>query len=209
MSVNKKIVTTYCKALFENVKKLPKTKKESELVTPPLQSDPSAVLTPAEKKIQDFFPVFVIGEELYLIRTFLTFSNTFKNIFNNPTLPEKEKLEIILMIFPGTTALTRSFLKILTERSHLYLIPEISDAYNAILLKFNNTTRVRLITPSILEESFGVLLLNTLKKLTKSEEVILQVTYNPQLLGGLILEYNSKSLDASLLKEFSLFVNEI
>jgi F0F1-type ATP synthase delta subunit len=52
-------------------------------------------------------------------------------------------------------------------------------------------------------------LLNTLKKLTKSEEVILQVTYNPQLLGGLILEYNSKSLDASLLKEFSLFVNEI
>ena len=42
-----------------------------------------------------------------------------------------------------------------------------------------------------------------------SKEVILDISYNPKLLGGLIVEYNSTSIDASILKEFSLFFSEI
>jgi len=38
---------------------------------------------------------------------------------------------------------------------------------------------------------------------------MLNVSYNPRLLGGLILEYGSSSIDASILKEFSLFFNEV
>ena len=48
-----------------------------------------------------------------------------------------------------------------------------------------------------------------LKKITNSKEILLNVVYNPQLLGGFILEYNSISTDASILKEFSLFFNEV
>jgi F0F1-type ATP synthase delta subunit len=33
-----------------------------------------------------------------------------------------------------------------------------------------------------------------------SKEVLIDVSYNPKLLGGFILEYNSKSIDASVLK---------
>ena len=42
-----------------------------------------------------------------------------------------------------------------------------------------------------------------------SNEIILNVSYNPKLLGGLILEYNSLSIDASILNEFSLFFSEV
>ena len=55
--------------------------------------------------------------------------------------------------------------------------------------------------------SFPVLL-QTLRKLTSSKDIILNVTYNPKLLGGIIIEYNSTSIDASILKEFSLFFAE-
>jgi len=61
----------------------------------------------------------------------------------------------------------------------------------------------------MLQESYGPLLLKTLKALTNSKEVILNLSYNPKLLGGLIVEYNSTSVDASILKEFSLFFSEI
>jgi len=37
----------------------------------------------------------------------------------------------------------------------------------------------------------------------------LNLSYNPKLLGGLVLEYNSSAIDASILKEFSLFFNDI
>ena len=129
--------------------------------------------------------------------------------FGNPTYAEQQKLNILLTIFPGLTVTMKSFLKVLTERSHLSLIPEIYQEYLRLLMKFKNATKVKLITASILNERFGSLLLTKLKSVTGSSEVILNVAYNPKLLGGLILEYNSTSVDASVLKEFSLFFTEI
>jgi len=103
----------------------------------------------------------------------------------------------------------KSFLKVLSERTHLSLIPEISDEYGKLLLKFKNSAIVKLVTASSLQESYGEILLNALKSLTKANEIILNVSYNPKLLGGLIVEYKSSAIDASILKEFSLFFNEV
>ena len=71
------------------------------------------------------------------------------------------------------------------------------------------STKVKIIVASPLEENIGLLVLSSLKKITTSTEVILKTAYNPKILGGLILEYNSVAVDASILKEFSLFFNEI
>ena len=48
-----------------------------------------------------------------------------------------------------------------------------------------------------------------LKKVTNANEVLLTVSYDPKLLGGFVLEYNSVALDASLLNEFGLLFDEI
>jgi len=204
MSFSKKIVTTYSKSLFQNIKFLQAGKAESVK-----KFEISKIIISNQNPDNDSITVYSIGEELSLIRSLLISSNKFNILFNNPTIPESRKLDLLLTVFPGLTLITRSFLKVLTERSHLALIPEISEEYNDFLLKFNNSTKVRLITSSTLQENYGLLLLNTLKTLTKSKEIILNVCYNPQLLGGLIVEYNSTSTDASILKEFSLFFSEI
>jgi len=198
VSFTKKVVTTYSKSLFQNVNNS-KTSEEIFEVSK---------ITSADQKI--FLPnVYIIGEELLLMSSTLLSSKKVKDFFGNPTYAEKQKLEVLLNIFPGLTVTTKSFLKVLTERSHLSLLPEISNEYNRLLLKVKNSTNVKLIIASMLQESYGSLLLSTLKKLTNSQEVILNLSYNPKLLGGLIVEYNSTSVDASILKEFSLFFNEI
>ena len=206
MSFSKKIVTTYSKSLFQNVTSLQKTKLnfESEDMK---QFDISKITSSNDKK-ETILSVYAIGEELNLIRSLLMSSNRLKTFFQNPTIVEQQKLDLLVSIFPGISVMVRSFLKVLTERSHLSLLPEISDTYNETLLKFKGSTSVKLITASTLQENYGLFLLKTLKTLTKSKEVVLNVSYNPQLLGGLILEYNSTSTDASILKEFSLFFNE-
>jgi ATP synthase F1 delta subunit len=132
-----------------------------------------------------------------------------KEFFKNPTYPEGQKLSVILGIFPGITISTKSFLKVLTERSHLSLIPEICDEYMEMLLKFKNSANVKLLIATGLKESYGDLLLKTLRTLTNCKEILLNVFYNPKLLGGLIIEYNSVSIDASILKEFSMFFSDI
>jgi ATP synthase F1 delta subunit len=197
MSLSKKVITTYAKSLFQNVNSSKVSEGTFEV----------GKITSSDKNT--FVPdVYIIGEELLLIRSVLTSSEKMSTFFANPTYAEQQKFDVINSIFPGLTT-TKSFLKVLTERSHLSLIPEVSDEYNKFLLKFKKVTNVKLIIASTLKENSGQLLLETLKDLTSSKEIILSLSYNPKLLGGLVLEYNSSAIDASILKEFSLFFNDI
>jgi len=201
MSLTKKVVATYAKSLFQNVSVAQNAKQKIEGST-------ITELTPSLQRT--IIPnVYITGEELLLIRSTITSTKKLNEFFKNPTYAEQQKLEVLLSIFPGLTVIMKSFLKVLTERSHLSLIPEVSDEYNSLLLKFKNSTIVKLVTASALEESYGTTLLNSLKTLTNSKEIILNVSYNPKLLGGLILEYKSAAIDASILKEFSLFFTEV
>ena len=200
MSAAKKVINTYAKSLFQTVSQSKASVSET--------FDLAQITSPESKNT--FVPdIYILGEELSLLRSTIVSSENLKGFFKNPTYSESLKLEFLLSIFPGTTLLMKSFLKVLTERSHLALLPEIYDEYNRLLLAFKKSTQVKIITPSILQESYGVSLLKTLKQLTSSIEVTLNLSYNPKLLGGLVLEYNSSSIDASILKEFSLFFNEI
>jgi len=201
MSFTKKIVTTYAKSLFQNLKNNLISEQSEETFNIGKITSPELSSSNPD--------IYLIGEELLLIRSLLVSSKTIVKFFNNPTYSEKQKLNIISTIFPGLSISLKSFLKVLTERSHLSLIPEISEEYTKMLVIFKNSTTVRILTATGLKESYGLLLLNTLKTLTNSKEIILSVLYSPKLLGGLVVEYNSKSIDASILKEFSLFFNEI
>jgi len=200
VSFTKKVVTTYSKALFQNVNNVKTTPSKTSFDVSKITSNNSKVVVPN---------VYIIGEELMLLSSALVSSKKIGQFFNNPTYAEKQKLNVLLTIFPGLSVTMKSFLEVLTERSHLALLPEICEEYTKLLLKFKNSTKVKIITASSLEESYGLLLLNKLQKLTGSSEVILNIAYNPKLLGGFIVEYNSTSIDASVLKEFSLFFTDL
>ncbi len=200
MSFTKKVVTTYSKALFQNVNNVKTTSSKTNFDVSKITSNSSKTVVPN---------VYIIGEELMLLSSALVSSKKIGQFFNNPTYAEKQKLTVLLTIFPGLSVTMKSFLEVLTERSHLALLPEICEEYTKLLLKFKNSTKVKLITASSLEERYGSLLLTKLQKLTGSSEVILNIAYNPKLLGGFIVEYNSTSIDASVLKEFSLFFTDL
>jgi len=201
MSFSTKVVTTYAKSLFQNINNPQLSKRKDE-------SFKLSKITSPDKK-ESTPDIFILGEELLLIRAIIISSKELNNFFKNPTYSEDQKLDVILNIFPGLTVTMKSFLKVLKERSHLALIPYICEEYNKIILKFKNTTKVKIIAASPLEDSYGSLLLASLKKVTNSNDIILNVAYNPKLLGGIILEYNSVAVDASVLKEFSLLFSTI
>ena len=197
MSLTKKVVTTYSKSLFQNVVNFESSDNSKFDVTK---------IASGDKFVPD---VFIIGEELLLIRSTLVSSKKLNEFFNNPTYEEAQKLDVLLNIFPGLTTSMKSFLKVLCERTHLALLPEICDEYSRILLSFKNAVKVKVITAGSLQENYADTLLSSLKSLTGSNEIILDVAYNPKLLGGLIVEYKSTAVDASILKEFSLFFDGI
>ena len=201
MSLTTKLVTTYSKSLFQSLNYLDYSKEKENLF------QISKITSSDQNK---FLPdVFDVGEELLLIRSIFICSKKVKDFVKNPTYSEKLKLEIILNLFPGLTLIMKSFLRVLAEKSHLYLIPEISEEYHLLLLKFKKATKIKLIIATPLEDNFGTSLLKFLKQLTHSNEIILSVAYNPKLVGGFILEYNSRAIDASVLKAFNLLFTNL
>ena len=125
MSVAKKVVISYAKSLFQNVNASKSSKGVFEVSN----------ITSSEANT--FVPnVYIIAEELLLMKSILNSSKKMESFFKNPTYGEPQKLEVLLNIFPGLTLTTKSFLKVLTERSHLSLIPDVSDEFTRLLLKF-------------------------------------------------------------------------
>jgi len=194
--MSKKAVTAYCKSLLQN------TQTSSYDSTFDLNS---ISVKQTNSLLAD---LNVIGEELLVIKSFILSSKGTKDFFKNPTYPESQKLNLLLGIFPGLTASTKSFLKLLTEKSHLGLLPSIYEEYTELLLKFKGSTKVNLLITAALNKRSGKTLLDTLRLLTNYKNILLNVLYKPKLLGGVIIEYNSMSIDASILKEFGLFFSD-
>jgi ATP synthase F1 delta subunit len=199
MNITKKVVASYSKSLFQNAKTLSFGSTEN------FEIDQLTKLSSKNKEIGS--TVYTIAEELALISSLFNTSKKLQQFLQNPTYEEHQKLDFIISIFPGLSLTLKSFLKVLTERSHLNLLPEIEEEFKTLLLKFKNSTSVKFMIASSLQESSGLIFLNKLRKITSSDEIFLNVSYNPKLLGGFILEYNSVSIDASILREFSLFFN--
>jgi len=195
--MSKRIITTYCKSLLQN------TKASSYDSTFDLNN------LSVKQTTSILSDLNVIGEELLVIKSFILSSKGTKEFFKNPTYPENQKLNLLLGIFPGLTTSTKSFLKLLTEKSHLALLPSIYEEYTELLLKFKGTTKVNLLITAALKRNAGKTLLDTLRFITKFQTILLKVVYKPKLLGGLVIEYNSKAIDASILKEFGLFFNDL
>lgn len=147
--------------------------------------------------------ILIIGEELTLLRALFLNSVKLRCTFENPTFPETQKLDILFSLFPEMSLVMHSFLEILAEKSQLDLISNICEEYHDILFKFNAVTKVKLHLAGALDESFGGSFLLALKKLTSSKEIIIQAIFNSKLLGGFIIEYNSKAVNATFLYEIS------
>jgi len=114
VSFTKKVVTTYSKALFQNVNNVKTTSSKTNFDVSKITSNNSKTVVPN---------VYIIGEELMLLSSALVSSKKIGQFFNNPTYAEKQKLTVLLTIFPGLSVTMKSFLEVLTERSHLALLP--------------------------------------------------------------------------------------
>jgi len=95
MSLSKKAVATYAKSLFQNVNSSKVSDGTFEV----------SKITSSDKNT--FVPdVYIIGEELLLIRSVLTSSKKMTSFFVNPTYGEQNKFDVINKIFPGLTTTT-------------------------------------------------------------------------------------------------------
>jgi len=206
MSFRKKIITTYSKSLFQNLIEDEKTSSVIDFSTLVSSDDENQEKNEKERIFLSNRSLF--GKELSLIRTSLVSNKQFEMFFKNPSYPEKQKKALLFALFPGFSLTMKSFLEILTERSHLSLLPEISEAYDELLFKSKKIIHLSISLAGSCKKKDGRSLFKQLKKTLLAKELIVTSSYNPMLLGGFSLEFRSLAIDSTLVNEFGLLLKE-
>lgn len=194
MNFYKKKSSTYARSLFKSIS------KKKEIIN--IYQDSSIRLPNKEKNL-----VNVISKECVLLKAFITSSQKIFEVYKDSRYNQKRKLEMLFEVFPGLSDIMKAFLRILNEQNQLFLIPGISDFFHDLVLEANKTIKVQLIIASPLRKKFGKKVLNKLKAITGANQIFLKVVFDRKILGGFILEYNSLSLDESILKEFRFLIS--
>lgn len=214
MSVSKKQVLNYSKSLFQNANALPfePIALEPEIVLEENEVGTNGEQLPTPNLGSSVAPMYFIGEELRLRSALIQNAPTLKSALQTISpynLNKSQKLKLVVDLFPSALpTLLLNFFTLLAEKNELSLIPDISLEYNRLLYAFERITPITLIGATPFQSRQGLSVLNTLKDLTSSNEIIVTAGYQKRLLGGLVIEYQSCAIDASIFKEFSSFLSD-
>jgi len=142
-----------------------------------------------------------VGEELSSVADGVLKPNPkIVEFFNSAAVSRNAKLPILKAAFDkpgGPSILFRKFLGVLNQNGRLGLIRDIAATYHTLRDQQGNRVRVKVRTAAALDDAQLASLTATLQT-TLKQEPILNVTIDPDLLGGLVVQIGDRVYDTSV-----------
>lgn len=115
----------------------------------------------------------------------------------NSTIAREEKEDFLEKILPErTSGLLVNFLKVLIKKSRFQDLALIREKFQQLYEGRKGIQRVHVHAPIALDEALQERLRRALEKKLK-REVYLEPSVNPELLGGLLLDFDGTQIDGS------------
>lgn len=128
-------------------------------------------------------------------------STDFVRFLKNPSLHHHEKMQVIEVLFKGkTTGLTLVFLRLLVKKHRESYLPQIIDVFFESMRVRNGVHVVKLTTAIAVSDALQQKVLAKVQAETRLSNLRLECFVDEGMIGGLILEYDGKMVDASLQK---------
>jgi F-type H+-transporting ATPase subunit delta len=144
------------------------------------------------------------GQEESIARQLEQFSSTSTEsrlgaVLSNPGIALDSRKKILLEVAKSLqlSSLTEHFLSLLLDRDRLTFIPSIIASYRHLLNQVNGRVDAKVTAA----EPLGALVIERLRdslRRLSGKDVILQEEANPELIGGLVVEFQGKIYDGSV-----------
>jgi len=140
-----------------------------------------------------------IARDIRLIGNTLADSSELKHLFANPLVGANIKKGVVESVFGSQiSAATKSFLLLLVDRKRIAFLSEIVSEFKALLRVIDEVALAEVTTALKLSKSQEDNICDRVKAMTKAKSVELDVTINPDLIGGVIIKVGSQVVDASI-----------
>lgn len=139
------------------------------------------------------------ARDLEGLRTLVAESDDLRRLIRSPVVSREEQARAITAVSEraGFGQLTTRFLGLLAHKRRLFALPDVIDAFDAMLAAHRGEVSAEVISAVALTDEQTA---EIRKQLAASvgQEVTLSTAVDPRLLGGLVVRLGSRMIDASL-----------
>ena len=140
-----------------------------------------------------------VHKDVAFIRQVITVSKEARMILSSPVIKAEKKIAIFSAVTDGRTGdISKGFFRLLLNKSRENILPEIvlafEEQYNIIM----GINKVKFTSPQAISEEQKKMLVEKLTAETGMTNIQLETQVDESLIGGFILQYNNKLVDASL-----------
>lgn len=138
-------------------------------------------------------------QDLLLVKTTLNEQRPLKVVIGSPVVKSRQKKNIAAGVFQAhISELSLHFLYLVIDKKRGELMTAILDAFIGIYEKSLGILNVKLITAVELPKAFTENVSQILMDKGYAKKVVLSGSIDPSILGGFVLRYEDKLLDASV-----------
>lgn len=150
----------------------------------------------------------VYQDLLFVFETINTNSELSSALYN-PVVIFEDKKDIINKLFSvHVDVKSLDFILLLIENGRLNVLSEVINQYLSILNKNRNILTPEIISAVELNEEQKSRIINRLE-MKLSKKVIPEYTVNPDIIGGLIVEFDDKTIDCSINTKFETMKKQL
>ncbi len=153
--------------------------------------------------------VFEFEEELTQIEALMTEEPLFRIFVTTPDVKMEEKKELLTKVFSDELSpMTLNFLLVAVEKTRVGQLAGIHQAYVDILDSGQGRQRVQVTSAvELFDDQAGDLKKTLGEQLGK--QVILEQIVDPDILGGLVIQYGDTRVDGSIRRRLAAFRKDI
>jgi F-type H+-transporting ATPase subunit delta len=150
-----------------------------------------------------------IEEDANLFLQTCEHSRAFDNMLKSPIITPDKKLEVVRKIFHGKfNDVTQAFINIVTRKGREMLLVKIFQQFNAMYRQHKNIITATVTTAAPIDNDLKKDFVKMLHNRTNST-IELNTKVNPSVLGGFVLQYEDKLVDASVSSQLKALRNHL
>lgn len=143
-----------------------------------------------------------VKNDIAFLQAVCNASKEFVNVLRSPIIHADKKKIIVESITKGKVEdLTSLFINLLITKGRESAIPEITEAFIQQYNSLKGIHKVKITTAFTASEELKNIVISKLKTEAGLKEVELEMAINEDLVGGFVLEYDNKLVDASILRD--------
>lgn len=127
----------------------------------------------------------------------------------SPIVPIAKKEGLLRSVFANAQQETLNFFSLLTAKNRASELINVANEFIELYNSKNGILEVSVKSASELNETEKTKLVDFLEKQTGAKEIALNITVDPQLIGGMVIQYADRLLDNSIMSQIKNLKKEL